>query len=140
MMVMDTTTPFGARAETRLKNDQIIWLTTVRHDGMPQPTPVWFLWENGTMLIFSEPNQQKIRNIQRDDKVALHFDSDGRGGNIVVFEGQAEILDSAPSQETFAAYFDKYREGIKGLGMAPDEMVKKYSTAIRIRPAKLRGF
>jgi hypothetical protein len=44
----------------RLQTEQTIWLTTVRPDGTPVPTPVWFYWhelptsysnENGFMLV-----------------------------------------------------------------------------------------
>lgn len=28
----------------RLQTEDVIWLTTVRPDGSPVPTPVWFFW------------------------------------------------------------------------------------------------
>ena len=34
---------FGQRAAERLRTEEVIWLTTVGNDGMPQPSPVWFL-------------------------------------------------------------------------------------------------
>jgi hypothetical protein len=37
--------------EKRLREEQVIWLTTVRADGMPLPTPVSFLWAGETVLI-----------------------------------------------------------------------------------------
>ncbi len=33
----------GARAERRLREEEIAWLTTVRSDAQPQSVPVWFL-------------------------------------------------------------------------------------------------
>ncbi|MFN8493100.1 MAG: pyridoxamine 5'-phosphate oxidase family protein [Caldilineaceae bacterium] len=73
----------------RLQNEQIIWFTTVRADGAPQPTPVWFLWTNNSFLIFSQPTALKVRNLQHNPKVALNFHTDEYGGNVVVFTGEA---------------------------------------------------
>src|SRR4051794_24730378 len=94
--MIDLSGDFGSRAAKRLDTEIVIWLTTVSADGTPQPTPVWFLWENETVLIYSQANQAKLRNIQRNPKVALHFDSDGTGGNIVVITGEARIDPQAP--------------------------------------------
>ena len=49
--MLDTTTEAGARAEGRLRDEGIIWLTTVRSDGQPQSVPVWFLWNGESFLI-----------------------------------------------------------------------------------------
>src|SRR3970040_2306872 len=82
--MLDPTTEFGKRAERRLNAEKIIWLTTVRKDGMPQPVPVWFWWDGGTVLIFTQPGSQKLRNLEHNAKAALHLDSNGRGGGYVV--------------------------------------------------------
>ena len=111
--MLDTTTEFGARVVRRLNDEQIIWLTTVDSQQMPQPVPVWFLWDGATFLIYSQPNTPKLRNIARNPQVALHLDGDGRGGNIVVLTGTAQIIDSAPLATEAPVYLEKYREGIK---------------------------
>ena len=59
--MLDTTSEAGARAEKRLREEAIIWLTTVRSDGQPQSVPVWFLWEGETFLVYSQPGRQKLR-------------------------------------------------------------------------------
>ena len=41
--MLDTTTEAGTRAERRLREEIMFWLTTVRSDGQPQSVPVWFL-------------------------------------------------------------------------------------------------
>lgn len=93
---LDTGTDFGRRTERRLRGEYLVWLTTVRADGLPQPSPVWFLWDGETVLIYSEPDKQKLRNIERNPKVSLHFDGDGRGGNIVVIAGEARVARELP--------------------------------------------
>lgn len=41
---MDWQSEEGKRLAERLDKEQVIWLTTVRQNGTPTPTPVWFLW------------------------------------------------------------------------------------------------
>jgi len=138
--MLDFTTAFGQRAAARLQSEEIIWLTTVDDAGMPQPSPVWFLWEGETLLIFSEPKTPKVANIRRSPKVALHFDSDGEGGDIVILTGEAAIVSEGPVAAIPAAYATKYAEGLKGIKLTADEMAAKYSATIRVTPTKLRGF
>jgi hypothetical protein len=37
-----------------------------------------------------------------------------------------------------AAYLAKYREGIAGIGMSPEQMAAEYSAALRITPTRVR--
>jgi PPOX class probable F420-dependent enzyme len=139
MMQIDTTTDFGKRVERRLREETIVWLTTVRRDQTPQPSPVWFLWDGETVLIHSQPNTQKIRNITNNSTVSLHFDGDGKGGDIIVITGTAAIMQNGPSVTDVPAYVEKYTEGIKQIGMTPEQMAQEFSTAIRVTPTDLRG-
>jgi PPOX class probable F420-dependent enzyme len=138
-MMLDTTTEFGARVERRLREERIGWLTTLGTDGTPQPSPIWFLWDGRTFLIYSQPEQPKLRNIERNPKVALHLDSDGLGGNIVVITGEAGILRDVPSANEVPEYLEKYRPDIARIGMTPESFARAYSVAIRLSPRKLRG-
>jgi len=138
-MRIDTTTDFGKRVARRLREETVIWLTTVRHDGTPQPAPVWFLWDGEAALIYSIPNQQKQRNIERNPKVSLHFDGDGRGGDIIVLTGEAAIVPDAPPATAIPAYVEKYAEPVKRIGMDAASFAAAYSLAIRVTPTNLRG-
>ena len=138
-MQIDRTTDFGTRVERRLREETIIWLTTVRRDGTPQPAPVWFLWDGETILMYSRPNQQKQRNIAHSPKVSLNFDGDGHGGNIIVLTGEAHVVTDAPPATDVPAYIEKYAEPIKGIGMDAASFAAAYSVAIRITPTDVRG-
>jgi len=137
--MIDLSTDFGARVARRLDDEIMIWLTTVRADGTPQPSPVWFLWIDQSILIYSQPNTQKLRNIGRNPKVALNFDGNGRGGDIVVFTGAARLDPSAPPSNQIAAYVEKYRESIARIKHTPESFAALYSVAVRVTPAGLRG-
>ncbi|HVC35330.1 MAG TPA: TIGR03667 family PPOX class F420-dependent oxidoreductase [Chloroflexota bacterium] len=137
--MIDVNTEFGARVERRLRQDVVIWLTTVQADGTPQPTPVWFLWNGQSFVIYSQPNQAKLRNIARDPRVALNLDGNGRGGDIVVFTGAAAVDPSIPPANQDPAYLDKYRVEIQRINMTPETFARSYSVPIRVTPTKLRG-
>ena len=79
------------RAETRLRHNQIAWLTSVRPDGQPISVPVWFLFrDDATVLFYSQPGKAKLRNIAANPKVSLALDGTDIGRNIVRLEGIAE--------------------------------------------------
>lgn len=139
-MQLDTGSEFGARVARRLREETIIWLTTVRADGRPQPSPVWFLWDGETVLIYSQPGKPKVRNIAANPRVALHFDGNGKGGDIVVFDGEARVDPDAPPSNEIPELVEKYRQGIARLGGTPESFAREYSVAIRVTPAKVRGF
>jgi len=94
--LFDTTTEAGKRAETRLKEEKVAWMTTVRSDGQPQTVPVWLLWDDEEILIYSQPNRQKLRNITRNPRVGLDLNSNEQGNDVVRLEGTASIDEDAP--------------------------------------------
>lgn len=133
------TLEISADLKAKLTNAQIIWLTTVRADGLPQPTPVWFLWSEGTFLVFSQPAAKKLANIRHNSHVALNLNSNQWGGDVVVITGEAVIETTPVSQAEMDAYLTKYQEGIKSINLTPDKMKTTYSAVIRIKPAHIRN-
>lgn len=139
--VIDTSTPFGRYAERLLRTERIVWLTTVSADGTPQPNAVWFTWDGDTALMYSIPNQAKLKNIARNPNVALNLDSKKHGDGIVILTGTAAVDAGAPPLNKNRAYMAKYRAEIARLKLgAPAKMASEYSVAVRITPKKLRGF
>lgn len=138
-MIIDPDTKFGARVLQRLQNEEVIWLTTVRADQLPQPSPVWFLWDGETFLIYSIADKPKLRNIARNSKVALNLNSDEHGYEVVVFSADARIDTDMPSVIEVEEYIQKYTEGITGIDMTPESFAEEYTVAIRITPTHVRG-
>ncbi|MGH2615797.1 MAG: TIGR03667 family PPOX class F420-dependent oxidoreductase [Thermomicrobiales bacterium] len=139
-MEIDTSTEFGARVAQHLKDDQIVWLTTVGPDQTPQPSPVWFLWDGDTALIYSQPATPKLRNIEARPRVSLSFNATASGGDVVILTGDAWIDAGGPPANTLPAFIDKYAAGLRSNGMIPDDFTREYSVPVRVRPTALRGF
>jgi PPOX class probable F420-dependent enzyme len=137
----DPATPFGARVARRLREEHLIWMTTVDAKGTPQPTPVWFLWDDATstMLIYSRPDAKRLAHLQRNPRVALNLDGNGTGGDIIVITGEARFSPDDPLANKVPAYVEKYRAYIARNNYDPDEFAAQYPVALRIHPAVLRG-
>jgi len=139
--MIDLTTDFGQAVERHLKEESVIWLTTVDSHLTPQPRPVWFLWEYKTILIFSQPGAYKVKHIQQHSKVALHFNTDSTGDkHVIVMTGEALIDTNGVTPSQVPAYLEKYKTGIADLNMTPEAFNAEYATLIRISPSELRGW
>ncbi|HEY1277079.1 MAG TPA: TIGR03667 family PPOX class F420-dependent oxidoreductase [Thermoleophilaceae bacterium] len=137
--MIDEDTEFGARAARHLREDRIVWMTTVGPDGTPVPRPVWFLWDgDGSVLVYSQESP-RIRNIEANPRVALNFDGDGSGGDIVVLTGTAAVEPDAPPAHEVPEYVEKYGWGFESLSMTAEEFARLYHVPVRIRPARLSG-
>lgn len=137
--MIDLSTEFGQRVQRRLKGEQIVWLTTVGAEGEPHPRPVWFLWRDTELIIYSQPNTHKLAHIQQNPQVSLNLDSDGRGGDIVVFYGTALVDDDISPANEVKDYIQKYAIGLERIGMSPEAFAQSYSVPIRVQLTSLRG-
>jgi PPOX class probable F420-dependent enzyme len=135
--MLDLNTPNGQRADRRLREEPVIWLTTINAAGQPQTSPVWFLWDGQSILVYSRPNQ-KVRNVTRHPRVALNLNHNGHGGDIVSIEGTAMLDRAAPPAHRLPAYVEKYAEGIRRIGMEPAGFAAAYSQVIRVTPLRIR--
>jgi PPOX class probable F420-dependent enzyme len=127
----------GSRAAGRLRQEAIAWLVSVSPAGAPQPSPVWFVWDDAGFLLYSQPDTPKLRNIEANPRVALHLDDDGRGGDIVIVSGRATVSDDPPATGV-PAYLDKYAPLIARNGWTPESFAADYSVPVRIAPRRLR--
>lgn len=137
--MLDLKSEFGERASRRLVTEPIIWLVTVDRHGSPQPRPVWFYWNGESVLVYSQPGAAKVDHIRGNPRVALHFDGDRMGGDIVVMLGRAELDAQAGPAKDHPEYLEKYAEGLRRIEMTADDFSRKYSAALRIALTAVRG-
>ena len=138
---IDTSTEFGAKTARRVTEDKLAWLTTVDSRGTPQPNPVWFLWDNGSFILFSKPNQAKLTNIARSGRVSFNFEVTEDEEQITIFTGHAELVDrSAISQDILDRYAEKYAQGMINIQLPRPQYEAAYTEVICVTPEKLRGW
>jgi PPOX class probable F420-dependent enzyme len=130
----------SALAERRLRDELIIWLTTVTPSGRPQTSPVWFLWDGTEFLVYSKAGTARTRNIEANPAVSLNLDGDGQGGSIVTIEGTAVVDGDAPPPPDVPAYAAKYRAKIDAYGWTLESFARDYPVPIRIVPTRARSW
>jgi len=138
--VLNLSEEAAAALTGRLRTEGVIWITTVTPGGQPQSSPVWFVWEEDEFLVYAQPRSWKVRNIRVNPQVSLHLNSDTAGGQVVTFEGSARIAEGYPLAHEVGAYSAKYRAGIAGIGMTPEQLGAEYATALRITPTRVRVY
>jgi len=138
--MFDLDSPAGVRADRRLRAEEVLWLTTVRADGQPQTSPVWFVWDGASFLLYTKPDAQKLRNLAGNPRVALHLDSDGVGGDVVSIEGTASVEPDPPPAAQADAYRAKYQPRLDALGWDAAALAREYPVAVRVRPVRARAW
>ncbi len=64
-------------ARELIESDALAHLVTLNADGSPQVSVVWVGLEDGEIVCAHLPRNQKVRNIERDGRVALSIEGDG---------------------------------------------------------------
>jgi PPOX class probable F420-dependent enzyme len=138
-VIVDERTDFGARVAHHLREDAVVWLTTVTPRGAPLPSPVWFLWDGADSVVMYSIPGARVRNVEANPLVTLNFDGDGRGGDIVVLSGEARIDRDGPGADGDGDYVAKYSEHISRIGLTPELFAQRYSVPVRIALTRVRG-
>jgi PPOX class probable F420-dependent enzyme len=120
--------------ERHLVSDQIAWLTTVTPSGRPAPKPVWFVWDGSAITIYSLNNGAKLRHIEVNDNVSVHFNSTAGGSDVVVISGRAHRVPDAPPPSRFPGLLDKYAPAVAAMGREPSWFDENYGMALRVVP------
>jgi PPOX class probable F420-dependent enzyme len=122
------------RLRHRIETERIMWLTTVTLSGRPAPRPIWFVWDGDAFVIYSKPRTAKLRHIDENDRVTLHFNSDELGRDVIVIAGRARrVRDPLPASQ-FPGYLDKYGDRLPHIGHDPASYDAAYRIALRVSP------
>ena len=91
--------------EARLGREMTIWIVTVRRDGRPHMTPVWYVWLNDRVYIATGTDTQKFTNLRFNQAVALALPDTE---SVVILEGEAHATDRKTSDKLSEYFFNKY--------------------------------
>jgi PPOX class probable F420-dependent enzyme len=94
---------------------------TVRPDGRPLVTPIWFLHEGGAIWFTPRENSEWLANLRRDPRVCLDIDEQALPYRKVIVDGQAELVHDLGEDDRWR---DLYRRIARRYG--PEPMVEEY--------------
>ncbi|ANN14371.1 pyridoxamine 5'-phosphate oxidase [Amycolatopsis orientalis] len=89
----------------RLARERNAWLCTLRADGSPHVTPVWFVYLDDVFWIGSGERNVKVRNVGDDPRVSIALED---GDAPAVAEGSARVHRGALREDVLAALAAKY--------------------------------
>lgn len=117
----------------RLRDEPILWLGSTRPDGRPHQVPVWFLWDGeASIVVFTQPHSQKVRNITANGAVWVNLDTAAGGKDVVMAEGRAALVDDVDA--TDPPFVAKYGSRMQ---QEPASWAATFPQAIRIDLARV---
>ena len=138
MQTLDPATEAGARALEQLRTELIGWLTSTNPDGQPQSSAIWFLWQDGEILIYSRIRAPRNANLEANPLVSFNLNTELDGDDVVTMEGEARIdLAHSPSSAN-PAYVAKHRHMVERYGWTLEWFAANYPVPILIRPTRWR--
>jgi hypothetical protein len=102
-----------------------IWFASVRSDGRPHLTPVWFVYDGLHLYVSIDPKGIKNRNLTTNPNVSLALED---GSHPLICEGKAALLHRPYSPEILALFQKKYDWDIREDG--------QYNQLVEITPEK----
>ncbi len=133
--LLDPSVAGHAHAACRLSAAPILWLTTVSTDARPHSVPVWFLWADPQVTVFTRPDTAKVGRLRRNPAVSMSLDSAVGGGDIVLAEGDAELVAMDAVAAGLPAFARKYAPLFGGQSL--DEWLELFSQPIRVTTTKI---
>jgi PPOX class probable F420-dependent enzyme len=129
-------------AERRLRENLVGWFTSVRPSGQPVSVPVGFVVkDDDTILVYSQPGKEKLRNIEANPRVTLALDETAGGRDVIRLEGTAKHVPEHPPAVDVDPWVAKYAEYVASSGFGtPAGFAATFSEAIVITPTRLHAF
>ena len=124
--------------EEFLKEPNVAVLATVGPGGQAHAAPIWYLYEDGVLIMSTGRGSQKHRNVEAQPEITLVIDRRSLPYYAVMAQGRAEIGPRLADE-------DRLKMAVRYLG---EELAKAYiarvqgegSVTIRLRPRKLIEF
>jgi len=139
-MSTQPTTERRPQVEAALRDDPVVWLSSVQADGRPHLVPVWFHWDGERIVAFSKPHARKVDNLRGQPQVMLAVGTPGPDFEVELIEATAELPDASAESIIPAGFGAKYRELLHRAGLTVQRYAQVYSQPIVLRPTRFLGY
>ncbi|HEX2171361.1 MAG TPA: pyridoxamine 5'-phosphate oxidase family protein [Dehalococcoidia bacterium] len=127
----------AARVRAILGDRPTVHLGTVKVNGAPHVTPVWVAFDGHTFYV-SVSGKQKLRNLERNQRVALSAHADGPTLPHLIVEGEATLRYDDEAVEIRRRLIESYT-GPEGLAkyLVPPLLAPGHRALVEIAPTKV---
>jgi PPOX class probable F420-dependent enzyme len=130
----------SSSANSALRDDPVVWLSSIQTDGRPHLVPVWFHWDGEQIVAFSKPHARKVENLRDDPRVMLAVGTPGPEFEVELIEATAELPDRPAAEVMPEGFGPKYRELLHRAGLTVQRFAEVYSQPIVLRPTRFLGY
>jgi len=127
-------------AEAALRDDPVVWLSSVQADGRPHLVPVWFHYDGERIVAFSKPRARKVENLRDEPRVMLAVGMPGPEFEVELIEAIAELPDASAADVMPAGFGAKYHELLRRANLTVQRFAEVYSQPIVLRPTRFLGY
>ena len=119
------TLPTGVIPESHadiLDQKVLAHVATIGPKGEPQNNPVWFDHQDGYIRFSQTTTRQKVRNLQRDPRVAISIVDENNPYRYLEIRGTVERIDPDPDKAFINSMAKKYHDQDVYGGSPPGEV------------------
>ena len=116
--------------DSYLAGPHVAHFASIRQDGTPHISPVWYRWEDGKVTVVSGDSAVKTRNVRQNPKVAISVATDEWPYQYVILEGDATV-ENANLRDTVRSIFSRY-EGTERGAQDADELTRSDQRLVAI--------
>ena len=125
---------FDSKAEAFLNEVHFARLATVKKNGAPHLTPIWYMYEDGKLLVNTTPSRVKYRNIEREPRVSLLVDD---AYSYLIVEGRARVAKERDAKRDIETLAIRYHGEDKGRKSAREIYWKMPRVSLEIMPERI---
>ncbi|HEY0444636.1 MAG TPA: pyridoxamine 5'-phosphate oxidase family protein [Candidatus Limnocylindrales bacterium] len=126
----------AARIDRLLREESIVWLSSVRADGSPHLVPIWFSWDGEQLFIASKPEAVKVRNLRANPKLMVALGSPDDDFDVGLIEAEATLPAASTAELLPRGHLAKYARQMALIGLDEATYVATYSQPILVRPTR----
>jgi len=119
-----------------LRRPLVVAFTTIRSDGSPQASPIWFEYDEGRFYCWVDADSVKARNIRKNPSVALCIATHDEPHKYVLAEGHCEIVREGVADRAYSIS-TRYYGAERGREFASETMASGNSVLLVTTPTRL---
>lgn len=109
-------------------------VATVKKDGSPHVTPIWYMLDDGKLIINTTTDRVKFKNIQRDPRVSFLVDD---GYPYLMILGKARVASERDPLKDIESLAIRYTGEEAGRKSARERFWKQPRVSVEIVPERV---